>query len=89
MCSPRHGRGPFRCIGGSIPRQALTITRSAHAPDRPNSVDEGIICHVFDHQVPETVPLYQWSNGRDHLYTNAAERRGRRPAGYRRRGSLA
>ena len=57
-----------------------------NAPDRPNSVAEGIACHIYDHPVAETVPFYWWSNGRDHLYTTAADGENAGRIGYRHQG---
>jgi hypothetical protein len=61
-------------------------TISPAAPDRPNSVSDGITCHVYNHPVSGAVPFYRWRNGRDDLYTTApngedARRLGYRPAG--------
>ena len=50
-----------------------------NAPDRPNSVSEGISCHVYDHPVAETVPLLPMAERRDDLYTTSPM--ARMPAG--------
>ena len=61
-------------------------TIRAGVPDRPNSVDEGVVCQVHDHNVPGTMPLYDWSNGRDHLYTTNPDGEGAGRLGYRSQG---
>jgi hypothetical protein len=61
-------------------------TTTPNAPDRRNSVGDGITCHVYDHWVPETVPLYRWRNERDDLYTTAANGENAGRVGYRPQG---
>jgi hypothetical protein len=69
------------------PRQGSHYyTTSPGAPDRPNSVSDGITCHVSDHRVAETVPFYRWRNGRDDLYTTSPSGEGASRLGYRPRG---
>jgi hypothetical protein len=61
-------------------------TTFPNAPDRPNSVSEGISCHIYDHPVHLTAALYCWRNRRDDLFTMSdtgenAARNGYRPYG--------
>ncbi len=46
-------------------------TTKPNAPDRPNSVADGVCCHVFNLPVPESVAVYHWRSGRDDLYTTS------------------
>ena len=64
MFSRARSRKPFRSTAGFIPKTARTYyTTTPDAPDRPNSVSDGVCCHVFDHPVADAVPLYRWRNG--------------------------
>jgi hypothetical protein len=63
-------------------------TMQPATPDRPNSVSEGVACHVPGNGASGAIPLYQWQwrNGRDYLYTTASDgersaRLGYRPVG--------
>jgi hypothetical protein len=61
-------------------------TTAPAAPDRPNSVSEGITCHVYDHPINGAVPFYRWQNGHDELYTTSPNGEGASRQGYRPRG---
>ena len=61
-------------------------TIAPNAPDRPNSVSDGICCHVFDHPVPGAVPVYRFSTSRDELYTTSANGEDSRRLGFRPNG---
>jgi hypothetical protein len=56
------------------------------APDRPNSVNDGITCHVYNHQVRGTLAFCRWQNGRDELYTTSPTGEGAGRLGYRPEG---
>jgi hypothetical protein len=46
-------------------------TTTPNAPDRPNSVSDGVCCHVFSHAAPDTVAVYHCRTNRDELYTTS------------------
>jgi Repeat of unknown function (DUF5648) len=54
-----------------------------NAPDRPNSVIDGISCRVYDHPVADSVALYHWRSRRDDLYTISSDGENAGRAGYR------
>jgi len=56
------------------------------APDRPNSVSDGICCHVFDHLVPDATAIYRWRAAHDELYTASLNGEGSRRGGFRPQG---
>ena len=58
-------------------------TISPNAPDRPNSVSDGVCCYVFDHPVSDAVPVYHWHTPRDDLYTLAPNGEDSRRLGFR------
>ena len=49
-------------------------TTTPNAPDRPNSVSDGVTCYVCKLQVPDSVPVYHWCAARDDFYTTRADR---------------
>ena len=57
-----------------------------NAPDRPNSVSDGICFHAFDHLVPDASPIYRWHAPHDELYTVSLDGEGSRRAGFRPQG---
>jgi hypothetical protein len=58
-------------------------TTVPNAPDRPNSVSEGVACHVPSGPSGDVVPLYYWRGGRDALYTTASDGEKSGELGYR------
>jgi hypothetical protein len=46
-------------------------TIKPNAPDRPNSVSDGVTCYVCTLQAPDSVPVYHWRAARDEFYTTA------------------
>ncbi len=49
-------------------------TTTPNAPDRPNSVSDGVTCYVCKPRVPDSVPVYHWHAARDDFYTLRADR---------------
>jgi hypothetical protein len=58
-------------------------TVSPAAPDRPNSVSEGVACHVYTQPIAGAVPLYWWRNAHDDFYTSATTGEAAPRLGYR------
>jgi hypothetical protein len=61
-------------------------TTIPNAPDRPNSVSEGVSCYFHDHPVPDAVPLYCWRKWRDDLFTTLDNGENATRIGYRPHG---
>ena len=61
-------------------------TMVPNAPDRPNSVSDGVCCHVFDHSVPDAAAIYRSRTIHDDLYTTSSNGEGSRRVGFRPQG---